>query len=81
MNSLIAFYSRTGNVARLAEAVAEGARQIDGTEVRPRRVDDLAPEEPTFAKSGRHVMPPGEGHGRTAASIESRRTETTGDVT
>lgn len=45
MNVLTAFYSRTGNVAKIAEAVAEGARQVDGAEVRLRRVDDLAPEE------------------------------------
>jgi NAD(P)H dehydrogenase (quinone) len=45
MNILIAFYSRTGNVATLAEAVAEGAGEIEGTEIRRCRVDDLAPEE------------------------------------
>jgi NAD(P)H dehydrogenase (quinone) len=41
---LIVFYSRTGNIARLAEAIAEGAREV-GAEVRLTRVDDLAPEE------------------------------------
>jgi NAD(P)H dehydrogenase (quinone) len=45
MNILIAFYSRTGNVARLAEAVAQGARQTDGADIKLRRLDDLAPEE------------------------------------
>jgi len=39
---LIVFYSRTGNVARLADAVAEGAASA-GAEVRVARVDDLAP--------------------------------------
>ncbi|HEY9854153.1 MAG TPA: NAD(P)H:quinone oxidoreductase [Stenomitos sp.] len=45
MRVLIVFYSKTGNVAKLAEAIAEGARQVEGTEVVLRRVDDLAPEE------------------------------------
>lgn len=39
---LVVFYSRTGNVARLADAVAEGAAS-EGAEVRVVRVDDLAP--------------------------------------
>ncbi|MGC8668514.1 MAG: NAD(P)H:quinone oxidoreductase [Chthonomonadales bacterium] len=41
---LVVFYSRTGNVAKLAEAVAEGAASA-GAEVRLTRVDDLAPAE------------------------------------
>ena len=41
---LVAFYSRYGNTRALAEAIAEGAREVPGTEVRLRRVDDLAPE-------------------------------------
>jgi NAD(P)H dehydrogenase (quinone) len=41
---LVVFYSRTGNVAKLADALGEGARQADG-EVRLVRVDDLAPAE------------------------------------
>lgn len=45
MRVLIVFYSKTGNVAQLAEAIAEGARQVEGAEVVLRRVDDLAPEE------------------------------------
>jgi len=45
MRVLIVFYSKTGNVAKLAEAIAEGARQVEGTEVVLRRVDDLAPAE------------------------------------
>jgi NAD(P)H dehydrogenase (quinone) len=40
---LVVFYSRTGNIARLADAEAEGARSI-GAEVKLARVDDLAPE-------------------------------------
>lgn len=45
MRVLIVFYSKTGNVAKLAEAIAEGARQVEGTEVVLRRVNDLAPPE------------------------------------
>jgi len=41
---LVLFYSRTGHTARLADAIAEGARSVRFTEVDVRRVDDLAPE-------------------------------------
>jgi NAD(P)H dehydrogenase (quinone) len=40
---LVLFYSRTGNTARLADAIVEGARGVKFTEVDVRRVDDLAP--------------------------------------
>jgi NAD(P)H dehydrogenase (quinone) len=40
----VIYYSATGHVHRLAEAVAEGARQA-GAEVRLRRVPELAPPE------------------------------------
>lgn len=40
---LVVFHSRTGNTARLADAIAEGARGIRFTEVDVRRLDDLAP--------------------------------------
>ena len=40
---LILFYSRTGNTAALADAVAEGARSVRFAEVDVRRIDDLAP--------------------------------------
>ncbi|HEX5580376.1 MAG TPA: NAD(P)H:quinone oxidoreductase [Gemmatimonadaceae bacterium] len=42
---LVLFYSRTGNTARIADAVAEGARSVRFTEVDVRRLDDLAPEQ------------------------------------
>jgi NAD(P)H dehydrogenase (quinone) len=42
---LVCFYSRSGDTAGLAEAVAEGARARPGDEVRLRRVPDLEPEE------------------------------------
>ena len=40
----VVYYSSTGNVHQLANAVAEGAREA-GAEVRLRRVPELAPEE------------------------------------
>ncbi|MEO5665505.1 MAG: NAD(P)H:quinone oxidoreductase [Nocardioides sp.] len=40
---LVVYYSATGSVYRLAEAVAEGARDA-GAEVRLRQVSELAPE-------------------------------------
>ena len=41
---LVVFYSMTGNVAKLARAVAEGAEE-NGAEVRLRQVQELIPEE------------------------------------
>jgi NAD(P)H dehydrogenase (quinone) len=40
----VIYYSATGNVHKLAEAIAEGARET-GADVRLRRVAELAPEE------------------------------------
>ena len=40
----VIYYSATGNVHMLAEAIAEGASET-GAEVRLRRVPELAPEE------------------------------------
>jgi NAD(P)H:quinone oxidoreductase type IV len=42
---LVVFYSMTGNVAKLAAAVAEGAKSVPGTEVRMRQVEELIPED------------------------------------
>ncbi len=47
----IVFYSMYGHVYRLAEAVAEGARQVPETEVAVYQVPELIPEE-TLEKSG-----------------------------
>lgn len=44
VNVLIAFYSRYGNVRTLAEAIAEGVREVPGANVKLMRVPDLAPE-------------------------------------
>jgi NAD(P)H dehydrogenase (quinone) len=40
---LVLFYSRTGNTAALADAIADGARSVRFAEVDMRRIDDLAP--------------------------------------
>lgn len=40
---LVLFYSRTGNTAALADAIAEGAGSVKFTEVEIRRIEDLAP--------------------------------------
>ncbi len=48
---LVVFYSRTGNVAKLADAEAEGAL-AGGAEVRVVRVDDLAPTEVISSNEG-----------------------------
>jgi NAD(P)H dehydrogenase (quinone) len=42
---LVVFYSMTGNVARLARAIAEGAKEVEGVEVRLRQVEELLPQE------------------------------------
>ena len=42
---LVLYYSSYGHVERMAEAVAEGARQVPGVEVAIKRVPELVPEE------------------------------------
>lgn len=42
---LVLYYSMYGHVETMAKAVAEGAAQVDGTEVTIKRVPDLVPEE------------------------------------
>jgi len=42
---LVLYYSTYGHVETLAEAVAEGARAVDGVEVTLKRVPELMPEE------------------------------------
>ena len=45
MKVLIAYYSTYGHVHRMAEAVAEGAKEVEGAEVELRRVPEtLSPE-------------------------------------
>ncbi len=45
LNILVVFYSMTGNVAKLAKAVAEGAETVRDSEVRIRQVEELVPKE------------------------------------
>ena len=45
MKVLIVYYSMYGHIHKMAEAVAEGAREIDGTEVVLRRVPETLSEE------------------------------------
>ena len=51
MKVLIVYYSMYGHVHRMAEAVAEGAREVAGAEVSVRRVPETLSQE-TLAKMG-----------------------------
>lgn len=51
MKLQVIFYSMYGHIHRMAEAVAEGARSVPGTEVSVFRVPELVPEE-ALEKSG-----------------------------
>ncbi len=42
---LICYYSRTQHTQRMAEAVAEGAAQIDNTDVEIKSVDEIQPND------------------------------------
>lgn len=48
---LVLYYSSYGHIEAMAEAVAEGAREVAGTEVTVKRVPELVPEE-VAKKSG-----------------------------
>ncbi len=59
MNIQIVFYSMYGHVYRLAEAVAEGARDVDGADVGLYQVPELVPDEAlekAGAKAAREVF-------------------------
>ncbi len=45
MKALVVFYSLYGHVQKMAEAVAEGARSVEGVEVELRRVPETLPAE------------------------------------
>ena len=51
MKVQVVFYSTYGHIYRMAEAVAEGARSVDGAEVSLFQVPELMPEE-ALEKSG-----------------------------
>lgn len=46
---LVLYYSAYGHIETMAQAIAEGARSVDGTEVHVKRVPELVPE--TVAKA------------------------------
>jgi NAD(P)H dehydrogenase (quinone) len=41
---LVLYYSAYGHIERMAYAVAEGAREVEGAEVVVKRVPELVPE-------------------------------------
>ncbi len=45
MKVLVVYYSTYGHVYRMAEAVAEGARSVEGAKVELRRVPETLPRE------------------------------------
>lgn len=45
MKLLVVYYSMYGHVHRMAEAIAEGAKEVKGAEVELRRVPETLPEE------------------------------------
>jgi NAD(P)H dehydrogenase (quinone) len=51
MKVLVVFYSTYGHVYKMAEAIAEGAKEFAGTEVEMRRVSETLPPE-VLAKMG-----------------------------
>ena len=51
MKVKVVFYSMYGHIYRMAEAVAEGAREVEGTEVELLQVPELVPDE-ALEKSG-----------------------------
>lgn len=51
MNVKVVFYSMYGHIYRMAEAVAEGAREVEGAEVELLQVPELVPDE-VLEKSG-----------------------------
>jgi len=45
MKLLVVYYSMYGHIHRLAEAIAEGAREVEGVQIEVRRVPETLPEE------------------------------------
>ena len=45
MKALVVFYSMYGHIHKMAEAVAQGAREVEGAEVTLMQVPELIPEE------------------------------------
>lgn len=53
-NVLVLYYSSYGHIETMAQAVAEGARSVQGTQVDIKRVPELVPEE--VAKAGHYKI-------------------------
>src|SRR4030042_4034025 len=51
MKAKVIFYSMYGHIFRMAEAVAEGAREVEGAEVQLLQVPELVPDQ-ALEKSG-----------------------------
>jgi len=51
MKVLVVYYSMYGHIHRMAEAVAEGAKEVKGAQVEMRRVSETLPQE-TLKKMG-----------------------------
>ena len=51
---LVLYYSMYGHIEAMAQAVAEGARQVPGAQVDIKRVPELVPDE-VLRKSGAKV--------------------------
>ena len=51
MKVLVVFYSTYGHIFKMAEAIAEGAKKVAGSEVEIRRVPETLPQE-VLAKMG-----------------------------
>jgi len=45
MNVLVLYFSKGGNTRRLAEAIADGARSVDGTTVAIKSTDEVSKED------------------------------------
>lgn len=45
MNVLVLYFSKGGNTRRLAEAIADGARSVDGTTVVLKKTDEVSKED------------------------------------
>ncbi len=45
MNVLVVFYSTYGHIYKMAEAIAEGVKEVEGAEVELRRVPETLPQE------------------------------------
>ncbi|MHA1912622.1 MAG: NAD(P)H:quinone oxidoreductase [Candidatus Kariarchaeaceae archaeon] len=56
MKVLVVFYAMYGHVYKVAEAVAEGAREVEGTEVILKRVPETIPEEVLISSGAKEAQ-------------------------